>query len=85
LKFWFEQTESDQWFKKDPAFDASSRERFLGLQSRASGRKLTGRSLTDLVAYRIATAYLDEPRPRRKRSFSNSLAVPFDAKRRGCD
>jgi uncharacterized protein (DUF924 family) len=31
LKFWFEQTEPDQWFKKDPAFDASTRERFLGL------------------------------------------------------
>ena len=31
LKFWFEQTEPDQWFKKDLAFDASIRERFLGL------------------------------------------------------
>jgi uncharacterized protein (DUF924 family) len=31
LKFWFEQTEPDQWFKKDPAFDANIRERFLGL------------------------------------------------------
>src|SRR5580692_7505674 len=31
LKFWFEQTEPDQWFEKDPAFDASIRERFLGL------------------------------------------------------
>jgi uncharacterized protein (DUF924 family) len=31
LKFWFEQTEPDQWFKKDPAFDESLRERFLGL------------------------------------------------------
>jgi uncharacterized protein (DUF924 family) len=31
LKFWFEQTEPDQWFKKDPAFDGSIRERFLGL------------------------------------------------------
>jgi uncharacterized protein (DUF924 family) len=31
LKFWFEQTEPDQWFKKNPAFDASIRERFLSL------------------------------------------------------
>ena len=31
MKFWFEQTEPDQWFKKDPTFDASVRERFLGL------------------------------------------------------
>jgi uncharacterized protein (DUF924 family) len=31
LKFWFEQTEPDQWFEKDPTFDASIREQFLGL------------------------------------------------------
>ncbi len=31
MKFWFEQTAPDQWFAKDPAFDASVRERFLGL------------------------------------------------------
>ena len=29
LKFWFEQTEPDLWFEKDPTFDASIRERFL--------------------------------------------------------
>jgi uncharacterized protein (DUF924 family) len=31
LKFWFEETKPDQWFEKDPAFDASIRQRFLGL------------------------------------------------------
>jgi uncharacterized protein (DUF924 family) len=31
LKFWFEQTAPDQWFEKDPVFDASIRQRFLGL------------------------------------------------------
>jgi len=31
LNFWFEQTEPDQWFKKDAAFDARVRERFLRL------------------------------------------------------
>ncbi len=31
LKFWFEQTAPDQWFKKNPTFDANIRERFLGL------------------------------------------------------
>ena len=31
LKFWFEETGPDQWFTKNPAFDASIRERFLGL------------------------------------------------------
>jgi len=31
LKFWFEQTRPDQWFEKDPTFDATVRDRFLGL------------------------------------------------------
>jgi uncharacterized protein (DUF924 family) len=31
LKFWFEQTRPDQWFEKDPTFDATIRDRFLGL------------------------------------------------------
>jgi len=31
LKFWFEQTQPDQWFEKDPTFDATIRDRFLGL------------------------------------------------------
>jgi len=45
LKFWFEQTEPDQWFEKDAALDASIRECFLGLHeiivSRASNKLLT--------------------------------------------
>jgi len=40
LKFWFELTKPDQWFEKDPTFDASIRQRFLGsheiLMSRGS-------------------------------------------------
>jgi uncharacterized protein (DUF924 family) len=32
LKFWFEETEPDQWFEKNPTFDARIRERFLGLR-----------------------------------------------------
>ena len=31
LKFWFEETKPEQWFKKDPAFDAAIRRRFLAL------------------------------------------------------
>ena len=31
LKFWFEEAKPEQWFKKDPAFDASIRRRFLAL------------------------------------------------------
>ncbi len=31
LKFWFEETAPDRWFEKDPTFDGTVRERFLGL------------------------------------------------------
>jgi uncharacterized protein (DUF924 family) len=31
LTFWFGETKPDQWFRKDPAFDASIRARFLAL------------------------------------------------------
>jgi uncharacterized protein (DUF924 family) len=31
LEFWFEETKPEQWFKKDPAFDAAIRRRFLAL------------------------------------------------------
>src|SRR5262249_13184563 len=42
LKFWFEQTEPDQWFEKDPTFDASIRERFLGLHEILVSRGING-------------------------------------------
>jgi hypothetical protein len=43
LKFWFEQT--DQWFRKDSAFDVTVREGFLGLHE-----DLMSRGINDLVA-----------------------------------
>jgi uncharacterized protein (DUF924 family) len=42
LKFWFEQTEPDQWFEKDPAFDVSIRKRFLGLHESLISRESNG-------------------------------------------
>jgi len=45
LTFWFEQTGPDQWFEKDPTFDASIRERFLGLHE-----LLVSRGNDDLLA-----------------------------------
>jgi len=42
LKFWFEQIEADQWFEKDPAFDASIRKRFLGLHESLVSRGSNG-------------------------------------------
>jgi len=59
LKFWFEQTEPDQWFKKDPAFDASIRERFLGLHERLVRRGSTG-LLPDAQTALAAVIVLDQ-------------------------
>lgn len=38
LGFWFEETRPEQWFKKDPAFDASIRRRFLALHEVQASR-----------------------------------------------
>lgn len=41
LEFWFRGTETRQeWFRKDPAFDAEIRTRFLGLHEQAAGGAL---------------------------------------------
>jgi uncharacterized protein (DUF924 family) len=45
LTFWFEETKPGQWFRKDPAFDASLRARFLGLH-----QNLVLRASNELVA-----------------------------------
>jgi uncharacterized protein (DUF924 family) len=45
LTFWFERTAPDRWFKKDPAFDTSVRELFLGLHE-----SLVSRGHGDLLA-----------------------------------
>ena len=42
MKFWFEQTAPDQWFEKDPTFDASIRQRFLGLHENLVSRGNSG-------------------------------------------
>jgi len=36
LRFWFEETESERWFKKDPEFDETIRARFGALHARAA-------------------------------------------------
>ncbi len=42
IKFWFEETKPEQWWKKDKAFDALLVERFSELHSRASRCELFG-------------------------------------------
>ena len=59
LKFWFEQTEPDQWFKKDPAFDASIRERFLSLHEVLVSCETHG-LLTDAQTALAAVIVLDQ-------------------------
>lgn len=38
LKFWFEETQPEQWFKKDAAFDGAVRSRFLNLHAELASR-----------------------------------------------
>ena len=59
LKFWFEQTEPDQWFEKDPAFDASIRMRFLGLHESLVSRGSNG-LLSDAQTALAAVIVLDQ-------------------------
>jgi uncharacterized protein (DUF924 family) len=59
LKFWFEQTGRDQWFAKNPAFDASIRERFLGLHEILVSRGNNG-LLVDAQTALAAVIVLDQ-------------------------
>jgi uncharacterized protein (DUF924 family) len=59
LKFWFEQTEPDQWFEKDPTFDASIRERFIGLHEILVSRRNNG-LLADAQTALAAVIVLDQ-------------------------
>jgi len=40
LRFWFEEATPAEWFRKDPAFDARIRERFLAVRGAASRAEL---------------------------------------------
>ena len=59
LEFWFEQTDPDQWFEKDPTFDANIRERFLGLHEILASRGNNG-LLADAQTALAAVIVLDQ-------------------------
>ena len=59
LEFWFEQTDPDQWFEKDPTFDANIRERFLGLHEILASRGNNG-LLADAQTSLAAVIVLDQ-------------------------
>jgi uncharacterized protein (DUF924 family) len=59
LKFWFEQTGPNQWFKKDPTFDATIRARFLDLHELLAFRG-NGGLLADAETAPAAVIVLDQ-------------------------
>jgi uncharacterized protein (DUF924 family) len=59
LNFWFEETEREQWFAKNPAFDATIRERFLGLHEVLVSRGNAG-FLVDAQTALAAVIVLDQ-------------------------
>jgi uncharacterized protein (DUF924 family) len=91
LKFWFAQTASDRWFEKDPAFDASVRERFLGLHEIIVSRGADD-LLTDAQTALAAVIVLDQmsrnmfrDTPRAFAADPQALAVAEAAVARGFD
>ena len=91
LKFWFEQTEPDQWFEKDPTFDASIRERFLSLHEILVSRGYDG-LLADAQTALAAVIVLDQmsrnmfrDTPRAFSADPQALWVAEAAIARGCD
>ena len=42
IRFWFEETEPAQWWKKDPAFDQIVQQRYAGLHAAASKGEICG-------------------------------------------
>jgi uncharacterized protein (DUF924 family) len=59
LRFWFEEIEPGQWFKKDPALDAIIRGRFLALHETVAARADDG-LLADAPTALAAVIVLDQ-------------------------
>ena len=80
LQFWFEQTEPDQWFEKDPTFDASIRERFLGLHEILVSRGNDG-LLADARTALAAVIVLDQMSRNMFRDTPRAFATDLQALR----
>jgi uncharacterized protein (DUF924 family) len=59
LRFWFEETAKEQWFKRDDAFDATLRQRFLTLHASIAALRLEA-CLADAGTALAATIVLDQ-------------------------
>ena len=91
LKFWFEETEPDQWFEKDPTLDARIRERFLGLHEFVVSHGNNG-LLADAQTALAAVIVLDQmsrnmfrDTPRAFAADPQAISVAEAAIARGCD
>jgi uncharacterized protein (DUF924 family) len=91
LTFWFEETEPDRWFEKDPTFDASIRERFLGLHeilvSRGSNGLLAAAptALAAVIVLDQMSRNMFRDTPRAFAADPQALAVAEAATARGFD
>ena len=59
LRFWFEETTKEQWFKRDDAFDEALRQRFLSVHASVAALPLEA-CLADAGTLLAATIVLDQ-------------------------
>ena len=91
LRFWFEETAKEQWFKRDDAFDATLRQRFLALHASIAALALEA-CLADAGTALAATIVLDQfsrnmlrGRPEAFAMDTKALAIAQGAIARGFD
>jgi uncharacterized protein (DUF924 family) len=91
LRFWFEETKREQWFKKDEAFDQRVRDRFLGLHAQLAALPLDT-CLADAESALAAVIVCDQfprnmlrGRPRAFATDGRALALAEAALARGWD
>lgn len=91
LRFWFEESEPEQWWKKDPGFDAEIRRRFVGLHARAAAGDLDGwaenaeGALALILVLDQFSRNLHREDPRAWAQDAQALAVARRAVERGLD
>jgi uncharacterized protein (DUF924 family) len=91
LKFWFEETQPEQWFKKDAAFDTAVRSRFFDLHAKLAlwpQQELLGDERTALAAVIVLdqmSRNMFRDTPAAFASDAAALALAHEAVARGLD
>jgi uncharacterized protein (DUF924 family) len=91
LKFWFEETQPEQWFKKDAAFDTAVRSRFFDLHAKLaswSQQELLGDERSALAAVIVLdqmSRNMFRDTPAAFASDAAALALAQEALARGLD